>query len=236
MGFIYILISPNTKKYVGQTLRDINIRFKEHKTTSCCIAISRAIQKYGWENIKKQYFEWVDDWDLDYIEMILVEELETLSPKGYNLREGGGARGKLSEETKKKIGDSRRGKELSEETKTKISDSHRGKHLSEETKTKISDSQRGTKLSEETKRRIGIKQRGKKTSEETKRKMRISNKNSKQVYQYKLDGTFIQSFSSCSEAARYLEKRPNGISKCAIGNSKYAYGFVWSYEEPMKIS
>ena len=46
----------------------------------------------------------------------------------------------ISEETRKKISDSKKGKHLSEETKKKISESKKGKYHSEETKKKISDS------------------------------------------------------------------------------------------------
>lgn len=44
-----------------------------------------------------------------------------------------------SDETKKKIGDARRGKELSAEHKKKISNTLKGKSLSEETKNKMSE-------------------------------------------------------------------------------------------------
>jgi len=50
---------------------------------------------------------------------------------------------KLSEEHKKKIGEANKGKKLSEETKRKISLAHKGKYHSEETKKKISEAQKG---------------------------------------------------------------------------------------------
>ena len=66
----------------------------------------------------------------------------------------------------------------SEETKRKISESHKGKpsHLkgkpkSEETKRKLSESMKGNALSEETKRKMSEPRKGKHHSEETKRKM-----------------------------------------------------------------
>ena len=45
-----------------------------------------------------------------------------------------------SEETKRKMAESRRGKQISDETRRKIAESRRGRVMSEETKRKISDS------------------------------------------------------------------------------------------------
>lgn len=111
-----------------------------------------------------------------------------------------------SDEAKKKIGEAKSGEKhpmygklRSDETKKKISDAHAGKTLSEETKQKMSDSKKGEK-----------------------------HHNSKKVYQYDLDGAFINSFGSSGEAARALGKT-NGskISACARGDRKTAYGFKW---------
>jgi group I intron endonuclease len=113
VGKIYILISPSGKKYAGQTTQPIHKRFKRHQSkSSSCVAIREAIQKHGWDAFEKHYFEVVDDWDLDYIELILVEELDSLVPNGYNLKEGGGSHGKASEETKRKISEAQIGEKI----------------------------------------------------------------------------------------------------------------------------
>jgi len=71
------------------------------------------------------------------------------------------------------------GKKLSEETKRKIGDAHKDKKLSEETKRKISEARKGEKNpnygkkhSEETKRKMSESQKSKPKSEEHKRKLR----------------------------------------------------------------
>jgi len=74
---------------------------------------------------------------------------------------------KLSEETIKKMTKSRMGHKVSEETRIKIGNAHRGKKVSEETKQLISKVQIGKKLSEETKQKIRNTHRGMKRSEET---------------------------------------------------------------------
>jgi hypothetical protein len=108
MGYIYMLTSPNGKTYIGQTLRPVEERLKEHlKKGSHCVVIYNAIQKYGWENFEKDWYE-VPNEDLSKHEELMIEVLGTLSPDGYNIKEGG-ANGKLSEETKQKIRKSAQG-------------------------------------------------------------------------------------------------------------------------------
>ncbi|ABT16521.1 GIY-YIG catalytic domain-containing endonuclease [Acanthocystis turfacea Chlorella virus MO0605SPH] len=251
MGFIYRLTSPSGKSYIGQTVRSIEERFKQHQQPdSECVAISRAIQKYGWENMKKEWQEVSDD-KLNFYEEMLVALLGTLSPGGYNLREGGGSRGSLCEDTKQKITLSLIGKTRTDETKKKMSESMSGekhplygKTHTDETKKKISDSQKGEKNhmygkshTDETIQKMSTAKSGEKHpfygrthTDETRKKMMGNSPRPKKVFQYELDGTFVQTFSSGRDAARALNKTTGSrISDCAIGKSKSAYGFKWSY-------
>jgi len=88
----------------------------------------------------------------------------------HNRSDGGeGCSGWIpSDETKRKISDSkkgkRRGKIHSEESKRKISEARKGKPRSEETKRKMSESTKGRKgkhISEETRRKISEAKKGK---------------------------------------------------------------------------
>lgn len=238
MGYIYILTSPIGKSYIGQTTRPIEKRFKAHQLKSSkCLAIYNAIKKYGWENFEKDWYECPDE-DLNFDEDLLVTEMRTLTPYGYNIREGGGANGKHSEETKQKC----------RETKMGEKNPNYGKSMSDEQKQKISEALSGEKnpnygkpMSEEQKQKIGEAQRGEKGNmygkvhaEETKQKMSDAhlgdkNHNSKRVYQYALDGTFMASFGSTEEAGRHLNFSGSSIRACARGKSKTSYGFRWSY-------
>lgn len=197
----------NGKIYIGQTIRSINERLKQHrKKGSGCVAIYNAIKFHGWENFEIDYYECPDE-DLNFDEELLVREMRTLSPEGYNLREGGGNRGKASEESKQKMKKSHLGKPKSEEQKQKMSDArigelnpNFGKTISEEQKQKISEAKKGEK-----------------------------NPMSKRVYQYDLDGTFMDSFASAGEASRYLNKYATNIILCALYKRKTAHKFKWSY-------
>ena len=133
MGYIYILTSPNGKTYIGQTIRSIEKRIEDHQLKSSkCIAIRDAIQKYGWTNFEKDWYECPDD-ELNKHEKWMVKLMGTLAPDGYNLMEGGGSGGKRSEETKQKMREGQLGeknhnygKTASEETNRKHGDSIKG--------------------------------------------------------------------------------------------------------------
>lgn len=240
MGHIYILTSPKGKSYIGQTSRPIQKRFKEHQLESSgCVAIYNAIHKYGWENFEKDYYECPDE-DLNKHEELMVEVLDTLSPNGYNLREGGGSNGKMSEDSKKKMSDAKKGdknpmwgEQHSEETRGKQSETQRGekshmygKPLKESTIQKMSESKIGEKNhmwgehhNEATKQKISETTLGEKHHK------------SKRVYQYDTEGNMIGSFGSTREAGRYLKNDGTNIRACARSKNrnKTAHGFKWSY-------
>jgi group I intron endonuclease len=250
MGYIYMITNKiDGKIYIGQTIRPIQKRLEEHRTKrSNCVLIYRAILKYGWENFEKDYYE-CPDGDLNKHEELMVEVLGTLTPGGYNLREGGGNRGKMSEETKQKMSESKQGDKnhnyglaLDDKTKKKLSEANNGeknywygKNHTDETKQKLSKALLGKTHTNEAKQKIREARLGKTHTNETKQKMCEAkqgekNHNSKKVYQYDLKGNFISSFGSCGEAARPLGKKDGTkISACAYGNRKTAYGFKWSY-------
>ena len=226
MGYIYIITSPSGKSYIGQTIRPIQERLKSHrKKRNRCLAIFNAIQKYGWNNLEKDWYECPDE-DLNFDEDLLIREMETMYPGGYNLKEGG-ANGKPSEESKRKMREAHVGQTLSDETKWKISEAHIGQKKSTKTRKNMSKAQSGAKNP----------MYGTIASEETRQKMSKSrlgdkNHNSKKVYQYNIDNSYIRSFETSGEAACLLGKTDgSNIRKCVRGNKGYkiVYGFKWSY-------
>jgi group I intron endonuclease len=246
MGYIYKLENKiNGKIYIGQTIRQIEKRLNEHKTGKSrrCVAIYNAIKFHGWDNFEKDWYECPDE-DLNFDEELLVREMGTLSPGGYNLRDGGGSNGKHSEESKQRMGEANRGeksvwygKTHTDATKQKISEAQRGDKNHMYGKNVEKNPMYGKRHSKETKQKIREARLGDTHAVETKKKISealLSEKNhkSKRVYQYDLEVNFIGSFGSSREAGRQLLKAGSSIRACARGELKTAHGFKWSYNPP----
>ena len=188
MGYIYILTSPSGKSYIGQTIRSIHKRLEEHETgkSKDCRGIYNAIQKHGWDNFEKDWYYCPDD-DLNKHEELMVEVLATLVPGGYNLKEGGGNHGKMSEETKQKMSESKKGEKHPMYGKTCDKCCWYGKTHTEETKQKMSEARLGEKNpfygkthTEETKQKMSESLNGKTHTDDAKQKMseaRLGEKN-----------------------------------------------------------
>lgn len=80
----------NGKMYIGQTIHP-NRRWTEHKQKARNgqdqFPIHLAIAKYGADNFTFEIIEWTEDFNNE--ERRLIQELNTLSPNGYNISEGG---------------------------------------------------------------------------------------------------------------------------------------------------
>ena len=152
IGCIYkILNLVNGKVYIGKTIQLAEKRMGRHLVKSQgSRLVYRASHKYGADNLLFTIVErGLSVEMLDEREKYWIAQLDCMAPKGYNLTEGGDG-GIPSEETRRKMSESRKGKTLSAESRRKISESRFGednpffgrKH-SAETKAKISITSRG---------------------------------------------------------------------------------------------
>lgn len=166
MANIYILTNlTNGRQYVGQTVRDLKKRIAEHKNNKGIYPISVAIKKYGISNFKIVSFSCPEE-NLDWNESLLIKELNTLVPNGYNLESGGHKNKNHSEKTKEKISKSLKGKMIGEKNPMyKIGDMHPmfGRHHSEESNKKNKISHLG-KLTGKDNPMYGVQRLGKENS------------------------------------------------------------------------
>lgn len=87
---IYKLTSPSGKSYVGQTKIEPEKRWLRGKGYRTSSAIYNAIKKYGWDNFNKEILlENLTREEANFYEEKYINEMNTLSPNGYNLQKGG---------------------------------------------------------------------------------------------------------------------------------------------------
>ena len=160
------------KVYIGKTISN---RERKHKLT------------FG-PQIIYTYIDGIDstdrkDWEP--LESYWIEQFRQWGFEVLNQNKGGGGPEFHTEETKRKMSESSKGKPCSEETRKKISEGNKGKIISEETKKKMrcktqseeskkkmSEGNKGRVCTEETRKKISEGNKGKIISEETKKKMR----------------------------------------------------------------
>lgn len=108
---IYLITSPSGKQYVGQTMRGVNKRWKDHCNNKKDVIMVRAIKKYSPENFIITCLERTHNKEkANKLERFYIKELNTMTPKGYNMSPGGGGMVPgyvLSEKTKQKISQKR---------------------------------------------------------------------------------------------------------------------------------
>ena len=180
MGCVYLVRNlVNGKGYVGRTVGSIEARRKKHEDSAkqgMDALFYRALRKYGFNSFKwSVVFDDVDEDELNEFERVVIRNMKTKAPNGYNMTDGGDGVINPCAELRRRWSESHRGKVYSEEHNRKISVAKRGIPRSAETRKKISESHRGKVLSEEHKQRISEALQGKKRgpfSEEHKQKLR----------------------------------------------------------------
>ena len=216
--FIYCIQNKtNRKQYVGLTTKSLQERFGYHVAQAKINAlknmvIAKAIIKYGSENFTIRSLEECDNYEtLKTQERYWIGKLDTFN-NGYNMTKGGeGLLGyKHTEETKKRMSERMLGN-------TYNKGHFLGKSHTEETKKKMSDKKVGANN--------GMFGRG--HSEEARKK--ISQAHYKKVCQYDDVGNLIKIHNSFQEAAKYVNGKSQGITRCCKGIRNHHRGYVWKY-------
>lgn len=158
MYYIYCHTFPNGKRYIGITRTSPERRWGKGRNYSTCPLMNRAIQKYGWENIKHEIIDTAESREdaeakeRHYIWLFMSDQPD----HGYNVLPGGDvADNPLTDEIRYKLGNGQRGKSRTDEDKARISagvrdkfsrpgsNGHYGMHHADSTRKKMSESQTG---------------------------------------------------------------------------------------------
>jgi len=165
-GVIYVIMFPNRKYYVGQTV-DIKTRFSRYRKykVKAQIKVYNALIKYGQENCKFVIIDLAENREeLNSKEKYYIELYDSIK-SGYNLTTGGKDCFLFSKSTKKKMSNKKKttylgknnpfyGKTHTIETRLKIS------QMNKEYNKKFGNSFKGKKHSDKTKKIISLKQTG----------------------------------------------------------------------------
>lgn len=217
---VYLMTFPNGKKYCGYS-SNIKRRWRnanEYKGQR----VYKAIEKYGWENIKKEILYIFDNkQEALNKEHEVIDEMRLLdSDKGYNDVPGGGEPPHglqyVSEQGYKNM--QANGKRLANEI-------WNNPEKAEYSKKRMSEVDKAIALSltpQERKERYGKHNIG-----------RIAS-NAKPIYQIDSNtNEIIKEFLSAGLAAEFLGDRTYGanIRRVANGKGKIAYGYKWRWKD-----
>lgn len=109
IGYIYIHTNKiNGKKYIGQTILKPEDRWQNGTGYKRCPKFWNAIKKYGWDNFEHKIIPAYPE-ELDFLECEFIKKYNTIK-NGYNSCSGGNKNKIFSEESKRKMSISKKGK------------------------------------------------------------------------------------------------------------------------------
>lgn len=202
MYTVYMHITPNNKRYIGITMKEPKLRWRNGSGYLNNNHFHKAILKYGWNNIKHEIlFTNLSKEEAEQKEIELIAKYNTTNRKyGYNNDNGGKTIGTHSEATREKLRLSHQGKR----PYIKKSEDEKEKH------------------------RKNIKLRWNNKEERKKLETAIRNKHGVKVICVETG----KIFNTLIEAEKYYNVGHSHIGKCCKGERKTAGGFHWKqYEE-----
>ena len=243
MGYIYLITNKiDNKQYVGQTIgKDIYNRWRDYynvRKNQIGLYFYNALEKYRPENFKFEIICICFDSDCNIYEEDYIKKFNTLSPNGYNLREGG-KNSKQHADSIEKRRIAIKGRPMKEEFIRRGKDNPMfGKNLSEEHKEKL---RKGYTPERRKTLSLVMKERWKSGGniEMLKRNLdglKLGNENSikkikKKVNCYSLDGNLIATYNSITDASIDLNIHYTSITKCCSDKyiNKTSKGFILKF-------
>lgn len=232
---IYKITSPGGKIYIGQTT-NFSKRKNYYKNGSkpYQVRIYNSLQKHGYDAHSIEFIEECLAEKLNERERYWQDFYEVIGENGLNCRltETNDKSGFLSEESKAKMSEARKGRIFDQNWIDKLRIAATNKKHTIETKIKMSESAKGKKKTAEHISKLPQNQKGykgKKRSEETKLKQSLNSGMARKVYQYSKDNQFIKEWRNVSEAEKALNI--NNVSGVALGKLKTCGGFKWRYDK-----
>lgn len=158
-GFIYKIVSPSGKIYIGQTI-DLRSRKSHYKRLHCKsqYRLYCSLKGHGFDAHQFEIIQVCDNNKnlLNKAEIFWINYYNTFNTDHGLNSMSGGSRGVPSIETRKRQSESHKGKKLSPETCMRLSESKKGRIFSKESREKISKSHIGLKHTPESCRKMSL--------------------------------------------------------------------------------
>lgn len=213
---IYKLTSPSGKCYIGQSI-NVELRLHHYKLlrSKGQTKLHNALLKYGFDNFQIEYLKVFNNYIskekiqefLDRYEIYYINKYNCIID-GYNIR-GGGSRGRLSEDAKRKISLKNTGRVFTKEHLMKLSESHKGYIMPKDQKEKISIKSKLKGISNETRLKMIENRRGYTPTKETLKNQSKSHIK-RSVLQFDLNENLIKRW----DCAVYASKELNYTVSC----------------------
>lgn len=199
--YIYKIINPKGKVYIGQTV-NLSTRKAHYKGLHCSKQrkVYSSIKKYGWENHIFEVIETCKREDLNEREKYWIYELDTVLC-GMNLTYGGDSYIR------------------SKESNIKISKSKMGSKNAMYGKFGVLHHNFGKKASKQTKEKLRVSHLGKNTGKD--------NPNFLGYIEAYLNGEVVGTFQGISDASRELKIQRTNIGKVVRGERNHAGGYFF---------
>lgn len=194
------------KVYIGLTSQDIEKRWRNGEGYKNCPYFYNAIKKYGWDSFTHEIIQTTDTLEKARILEIMWIAFYKKRCGVYNITNGGeGSNGvPMSEETKKKISESNKGKIPHNKGK-------KGKSWTDEQKASLSEKNKGL-------------------IPWNKGKSGYSINRGKPVLQYSLEGELIKEWTSANQVQTHTNLSSSNIHKACKGYYKQYKGYIWTYK------
>ena len=202
---IYLITNKlNGKQYVGQTTRTLREREMEHARKNGIVG--SAIRKYGRENFDIKQIDSADSVEmLNQKEIDWIVKLETKTPYGYNLCNGG---------------NNTRGFNHREDTRIIMAEKKKGMYKGKD------NPFYGKKHSEETRKRMSEAW----TEERKQQLAEASRERNPKLFAVRVRNVDTgEVFNSIKEAADTYDLKPTHITRVCRGRRKTTGGFRWEY-------
>lgn len=235
IGIYCIKNTINNKMYIGLS-KDIKSRISYHKYASKNKNnhLYLAIRKYGWENFEYSILEVCEEKYLCEREIFYINKYQTFNEEyGYN-KTFGGEHYIFTEEQINKIIDSKTETEGRKIVSINIDNNEIKTHLSLRGYCRDENKDQGTILDVLRKRRPTAYGMIWFYEDEFDKNFNLneymkSSQKSKKIYQFDLNGVFIQEYESSAHASKDGFD-PSAIIKCCKKVYKHHHNYIWKYK------